>query len=289
VSQRRPPVVVWGNCQAAPLAALLTGPLAEHGWDVAEVPPVFEVDAAGLAKVHELLGRAALLVTQRIRDEYSIPGCGSDQLAALLPGTARVVTIPVTYDTSAFPYQVNAHGGDGTRVDAPLTDYHDLRAIVAAERGFDVDDAMAWWPAPAADAVRSNAEASRAELGRRETDLDVTISDLLVDPVMFTLSHPANIVLAEVARRILRVLDLPEEVVVPEREFLGARRAPVEESVVDALGWDERARRDTWEVEGEAVDLHQLLTAQLAFYAEHPDIVVDARERFADRLELLGL
>jgi hypothetical protein len=282
-------VVVWGNCQAAPLAALLTGPLAEHGWDVIEVPPVFEVDAAGLARVQELLPRAALLVTQRIRDEYSIPGCGSDQLAALLPDTARIVTIPVTYDTSAFPYQVNAHAGDGARVDAPLTDYHDLRAIVAAERGLDVDDAVAWWPAPAVDAVRSNADASRAELGRREADLDVTVSDLLVDPVMFTLSHPTNVVLAEVARRILRFLDLPEEVLVPEREFLGARRAPVEEAVVDALGWDEAARRDDWEVLGEPVDRQKLLTAQLAFYAEHPDIVIDARRRFADRLDLLGL
>jgi hypothetical protein len=287
--KRRPPVVVWGNCQAAPLAALITGPLAEHGWDVQAVPPVFEVDAAGLAEVQDLLSRAALLVTQRIRDEYSIPGCGSDQLTALLPPTARVITIPVTYDTSAFPYQVNAHAGDGTRVDAPLTDYHDLRAIVAAERGLDVEDAVAWWPAPTADAVRSNAEASRAELGRREAELDVTVSDLLVDPVMFTLSHPANVVLAEVARRILRVLDLPADVVVPERQFLGDRRAPVEESVVNALGWDEEARRDGWQVLGRAVDQHELLTAQLAFYADGPDIVADARVRFAARLELLGL
>ena len=106
-----PPVVVWGNCQAAPIAALLTEPLQAHGWGVRPVAPVFEIDAQGLADVHELMARAAVLVTQPVRDEYSIPGCGSAQLSALMKAAdARVVTIPVTYDSSAFPYQVNAHG-----------------------------------------------------------------------------------------------------------------------------------------------------------------------------------
>ena len=70
-------VVVWGNCQAAPIAALLSGPLAEHGLSVMTVPPVFEIDAAGLERVRAQLATAALLITQPIRDEYRIPGCGS--------------------------------------------------------------------------------------------------------------------------------------------------------------------------------------------------------------------
>lgn len=286
-----PPVVVWGNCQSTPLAAMLTKPLSLHGWRVQVVPPVFEIDEAQLAEVHELLPRAAALITQPVRDEYRIPGCGSNQLAALLPDDAVVVSIPVTYDTSGFPYQVNAHRGDGSRVDAPLTDYHDLRAIIAAERGLSPQDAATWWPTPTAAMVRTNNAQSMAELSRREEPLDVHVSDLLAGPAMFTLSHPTNATLAETARRILAVLEIPgaEEIVVPEREYLGARRAPVEPAVVDALGWPADAIQEEWLVDKVDVPRIDVVTAHLDFYAAYPDILTDTRARFAERLELLEL
>lgn len=285
-----PPVVVWGNCQSTPIAAMLTEPLLNHGWRIHVVPPVFEVDEAGLTEVHELMPRAAALITQPIRDEYRIPGCGSAQLSALLPDHAKVVTIPVTYDTSAFPYQVNAHRADGTRIDAPITDYHDLRALVAAERGLSVDEALDWWPAPTEDMVTTNAEQSVAELRRRETDLDVKISDqLAAKPAMFTLSHPTNAVLAETTRRILQTLGIEGEVNVPEREFLGARRAPVEEAVVEAMDWPGSVRRDSWIVNHKEIPQRTVVAAHLEFYAKFPDIVTDARKRFTRRLDVLDL
>ncbi len=289
LTAEKPPVVVWGNCQSTPLAALLTEPLRARGWQVHPVPPVFEVDEAGLAEVHRLMATAAVLVTQPIKDEYRIPGCGSNQLATLLDHAAQVVTFPVTYDTSGFPFQVNAHRGDGTRVDAPLTDYHDLRTIVAAERGLGVDQALDWWPAPTPEMVRQNADASVAELHRRESDLDVQVSDLLAGPAMFTLSHPTNAVLAETARRILGVLDVEGDIDVPSREFLGARRAPIEAPVVETLGWPDDTRHDRWIVNGAELDQREVVGTQLEFYATYPDIVGDARTRFARRLELLGL
>ncbi len=289
LTAEKPPVVVWGNCQSTPLAAMLTEPLLAHGWQVHPVPPVFEVDQAGLAEVHRLMANAAVLVTQPIKDEYRIPGCGSNQLSALLGPDAQVVTFPVTYDTSGFPYQVNAHRGDGTRIDAPLTDYHDLRTIVAAERGLSVDDALDWWPAPTPEMIRSNADASVAELHRREADLDVQVSDLLAGPAMFTLSHPTNAVLAETARRVLSVLDVPGDIDIPTREFLGARRAPIEAPVVETLGWPDDTRHDSWIVNGAELPQREVVAAQLELYATYPDIVSDARTRFARRLELLEL
>ena len=286
------PVIVWGNCQAEPLATLIEAPLRAAGWEVVHLPPVFEIDEAGLERVQrDLLPHAAALVSQPVRDEYRIPGCGTNQLAERLPDDARLVTIPNTYDTSGFPYQVNAHRGDGSRVDAPLTDYHDLRAIVAAERDLTVDEAVAWWPAPTSAMVSDNAASSKAELRRREHDLDVHSSDLLDGPAMFTLSHPTNATLVEIARRIVGALDLPhdEAIPTPEREFLGARRAPIEAAVVDALGWPSSARHDDWIVAKQEVPLRDVLDLHLDFYARHPDIVTDARTRFADRLELLDL
>lgn len=284
------PLVVWGNCQAAPVAALIREPLARYGCEVVEVPPVFEATEDDLVRLRTVLADGAALVSQPVRDEYHVAGCGTRQLAALLPDDGRLVTFPVTYDTSAFPYQVNGHGGDGFRVQAPLTDYHDLRALTAAAQGRDVDGALAWWPAPPAAAVVANADASRAELRRREAELDVGASDLLGPDAMFTLSHPRNVVLAAVARRVLVALGLPaEDVTVPDRQFLGERQAPVEAAVVEALDWPVEARHDRWVVRGEALELRTVLEAQLGWYAEHPDVVADAEERYRERRVLLGL
>ena len=137
--------------------------------------------------------------------------------------------------------------------------------------------------------VRTNAKASQAELRRRETELDVKASDLLDRPAMFTLSHPTNAVLAEIARRVLQTLGIDGDVEVPEREFLGARRAPVERAVVEALGWPDSARQDDWTIDKRVVPLREVLEVHLPWYAERPDIAVDARKRFRERLSLLDL
>ena len=260
---------------------------------VAHLPPVFEISQAGLDHLRRnILPRTAVLISQPVRDAYRLPGCGTSQLAELLPSDARLITFPVTYDTSPFPYQVDAHLDTGERIDAPITDYHDLRAIAAAEQGLSVDRAVAWWPAPTADMVVTNAHRSQAELRRREQPLDVHSSDLVQDGVaMHTLSHPTNRTLVKIARRIVTALGLPgePEIANPERDFLGERRAPIEAAVVDALGWPRSDRRDEWIVARKTVPLTELLSRQLAFYAQNPGIAADARTRFADRLALLEL
>lgn len=283
-------VVVWGNCQAEPLARLLTDPLARHGLRVELVPPVFLVDDRGLQQVQDLVRRSALLISQPVRDEYRVRGCGTSQLAALLPPGGRLVTVPVIYHVGPYPYQVTVNGGDGGRVDAPLTDYHDLRTLVAAERGLDVAATVRWWPAPSAAAVRTVAADSLDKLRRREAILDVRASPYIGIPDGFwTLDHPANAVLAPVARDVLSVLGFDEPVDVPEREFLGARRAPLEPAVVAALGWPAARARPEWIVERRAVPAEEILAAHLGLYAQRPDLVTDARARYAERLSVLGL
>lgn len=283
-------VVVWGNCQAGPVADLLRAPLARHGLRVAEVPPVFLVDEAGLARVRALVARSAVLISQPVSDDYRLAGCGLAQLAEHLPASGRLVTFPVTFHVGAFPYQVHAHGGDGARVDAPLTDYADLRALVAAERGLTPAQALAWWPAPEAAAVRRVSADSLERLRRREARLDLATSHLVDDPgALWTMTHPTNALLGQVARALLRLLGVDEPVELPVREFLGARRAPLEPAVAAAHGWPADRTGTLWRVDGEPVPAEHLLATQLAGYAARPDVVADTRVRYAERLAALGL
>lgn len=46
---------------------------------------------------------------------------------------AQLLTFP--FQIVAYPYQVHGHGAGGERVDAPLTDHHDLRVLVALNGG----------------------------------------------------------------------------------------------------------------------------------------------------------
>lgn len=283
------PVVVWGNCQARPIAALLREPLAAHGLQVLDVPTVFEATAEQVAWVREQVARAAVLVTQPIRDEYRHPGCGSEQLAALVPASGRVVRVPSTIHTGWFPYQANAHDEHGVRIPAPLVAYHDLRLLAAAAAGRSVDDVLAGGLGRSADddALRTAAADSVAELRRREQGADVAVSDLVdVPDAMFAMNHPANRTLGAIAERVLDHLGLDGEITLPEREFLGEIRTPVEQHVVAARGAG--AVQPDWIVRREVVPWDDVVRAHLALYAEHPHVARDARIRWDERLAVLG-
>lgn len=103
------------------------------------------------------------------------------------------------------------------------------------------------------------------------------------------MSHPANRLLAGVAEAILAALGRAAPVPWPEREYLGARRAPLEQAVAAAHGWPADVVRPDWTVDGQAVSLRSVLTAQLDFYRVRPDVVADCRIRHHERLLQLGL
>lgn len=277
-------VVVWGNCQAAPVAALLRAPLARAGLEVVDLPPVYLLTPDDVARVHDLMADVALLVSQPIRDEYRVPGCSTDRLAGLLPPGARLVTFPLAYHLGDFPFQITATDGAGGRPPAPLTDYHDLRLLAAAASAGTVDELDRWWTVTGPAALERRRAASLAELRRREADCDLVVSDLVARAgAMYTLNHPTNAVLAAVAGRVLTAAgrsDLVAEIVVPDREFLGAVRTPRETG--------DRAA-DAWVLGGRTVGWDEVAAAHLAWYAEHPEVVGPTVDRHAAAMADLGL
>lgn len=280
--------LVWGNCQADPVARLLTVPLRDMGIQVWRVPPVYLLDEGQVAQIRRVVRRCALLVTQPVRDDYRVSGCGSEQMAELVPASASVVTMPIVYDQGPFPYQVNAHGGDGDRVNAPITDYHDLRVVAAAAHGHSTVDLT---PDRASiGAVAALAAESAAEQARREHRLDVHVGrDVRQPDALHTMTHPANTVLVSMARGVLAALGCGDaSVQSPDEELLGERRAPVDPVAAAALGWP-APTRTTWTIGGLPVSDHDVTQAHLSFYRQRPDVVADTVERQADRIAALRL
>ena len=285
---------VWGNCQAESIRRMVAPAGAEHGVEFVRLPPVFEMDEAEVARLHELVALAGVLVTQPVKDEYRVPGCGSEQLVALLPEDARVVRVPTTYYEGLFPWQVHAHDERGARVDAPLTDYHDLRLLDAAVRGWDVDRAVARIEGftPAAGAVRDLAARSQAELRRRNAALDVDTTDAVVAggaEAMWTVNHPANATLRAVGSGVLATLGWDGDPAVPDHQMLGGSRAPLEAAVLEALDLDRAAARPGWVLAGRDVPWTEIAAPQLELYAARRDVARRAVEKYADRTAALGL
>lgn len=289
VATSGPVALVWGNCQAEPLATMLSEPLAAEGFRVVGVPPVYLITAPELEAVKRIVAEAALLVTQPVRPEYRMPGTGWEELVAIAPADVTVVSFPVAYDSTEFPFQIVGHGAAGEGIFAPLTSYHDIRLVVAAERGWELEKVLEWLPnAAEAEAIRAVSQRSLAEIRRREASLDVTVSEALGRPgAMFTINHPSNAVLTHMANGVLAALDMAHRLEVPGHEQLDNTTTALEPAVLDALGWPSRLAHG-WRVGGEPLDWAQVVHRHLELLRSRPDIGVDARTRYAAQFELLG-
>ena len=287
--ESRPLWLVVGNCQAEALRLVLDG-VEDRPYTTVRMPPVHELERSDLEPLRALLGRAAVLLCQPIRDGYRDLPLGTAELAAELPSTARVVRWPVIRYAGLHPFQAIVRHPADRSVVPPVVPYHDLRTVVAARDGKTVDDD---WDVEVDDAAFvAVAEASQAELARREAlHCDVRVSDVLGPSgahAAHTVNHPGNGVLAELGRRVLSAMGVPRSVPVPAGTLLGSAIAPLEPRVLKARNIVAPGRVDWW-FDGTEIRPGDVHRTQLQWYYDNPDYVGLAVERHAHTLDLLGL
>jgi len=282
----RPFVVVMGNCQAESLRILLD---SAGTVDSFRIPPVHEFTAEDVELLAPVLARADVLVSQPIRDGYRDLPLGTAELAALLPPGASVIRYPVLRWDGLMPFHAIIRDPADPSRNPLVVPYHDLRLVVAADRGLDAPVDVD----PGAPAFREAAALSIGHLRTREQHHGtVVVSDHLeTAPVWHTINHPSNETLAYMAQQVLDEI-VPGGTVTPpaDREMLGGLQAPVEPRAAHALGVPDAAvGREQWTAAGDPLDWPSLVAEQLAFYREHPQIVAAGLTRHAERLALLGL
>lgn len=264
--------VILGNCQAESLRLVIDAP----GRRFIRVPPVFEMDAAETARLHQVAAAADIVVSQPIRDDYRDLPLGTRQIAAVTD--ARMLTVPPVRFAGLHPFQA-AIRVPGVEGDPPVVAYHDVRTLAAAA-GLSVAGALR------PDAVRAVGQASIDTLREREQKADVRVSDLY-DTVTAdhnrTVNHPGNAVWLPLGARVIDLLGLGGAPTDPGRPLLDAVQAPLSAEVIEAWSLPDEPR-DHWIVEGEAVDDAEVRAAQLAWYAAHPAFVSAAVERLAPLL-----
>lgn len=251
------------------------------------IPPVFELTESDLDPLRRLAARASILVAQPVTDDYRSLPLGTAQVAAMLPNGGTVIRWPVVRCAAYHPFQVIIRDPADASREPPVVPYHDLRTVASARSGVDLLTADI-----PVSACRAVAEASLAELRRREdSQCDVAISDLFDHPEqgdMFTINHPGNRVLVELARRIQLALGGSPDAVDPGRDLLGEVRAPMPGAALAALGLGGSAP-STWRLGDRTVSSEEVHRAQWQWYRENPGVVDAGYSRHRETLDLLGL
>jgi hypothetical protein len=281
--------VVHGNCQAESLRIVLEG----EDLALVRIPPVHELAPDDLPRLHAILERTQLVVSQPVRAGYRGLPIGTAEVLAAATATARAVTtviVPVIRFAGLYPAQALVRPPDDPGMTPPLVPYHDLRTLAeaAARAGLRPTRMRAL----DAERVRAVAAHSLTALRERESRHGaVAVSDLLTRPhfgLMRTINHPGNAIWSELARRVRRRAGLAQSVTDPGRPLLDAIHAPREAEVIEAFGLEDSVRPQ-WVLDGRPVDPGEVRDAHLEWYARHPGVVRAGLERHRDVLSLLGL
>lgn len=202
-------VMLIGNCQTDALVRTISAMAPS-----VDVLGSVSVMAAELADHESPLIAADVILAQSIAEDYPIEWLRRSQLVDAFGD--KVVFIPNAYFSGYTPEMTYIHG-DGARhvVPGPLGDYHLAPIILGYQKGLIADQVVDLYNDRGffEQNYSGNAEASLAELARRDVDLDVKISDFVAERykerrLFNTMNHPTAYTLVEIASRILTHLGI---------------------------------------------------------------------------------
>jgi hypothetical protein len=270
--------VVAGNCQAESLRIFLDG--GDMPW--VRMPAIHELVADDIPHLRKVLGGAAVLVSQPIKDNYRGLPLGTRDLVEALRPTAETVIVPVIRFAGLYPTHVLFRPPADPSLSPPIVAYHDLRTLHGLTTPLR--------PITAAS-VRAVGERSLEELRSREAQHDtVVVSDLFERPFfdqMRTINHPGNPVWTDLAARVRSAIGHEPHAVDPGRAILNNVHAPRLAAVVEAYDLSVPATSH-WVVDQVDVDDAVVREAHLRWYEKNPDVIRAGTTRHRPALEAMG-
>lgn len=251
--------VIHGNCQINILRELLLLiPSFSKEYFFIEIPAVFDYNASEekrelwntLLAHDEFWKQIDLFLCQKVNQTNRFcPALASDHLVRKLSPNCQVIMLINIYFDGYFPQQIRNQSSIMKEIhQSGLFPHGDVFIDELIKKGFsekDILDLIEDESFITPKIVEMAANQSLTELKEREKEVDVRISDYIElgykkKQLFYSPNHPANTVLIEYARRIIRYMGLTdceinEDIAYIEAGCLKGQDTPVYPSVIKVL------------------------------------------------------
>jgi hypothetical protein len=199
-----PSAVIVGNCQAQLLEVIM---MTHTDWKITRVPPVFTLGKEDEDAIMGVMSSADIIFAQRITDDFPVEYVRSSRISSVFD---NVISWPNLYFSGYFPDIEYCYIPNIGKLIGPLDDYHPNLVMNHYKTGKSVEDCVrAYQPEQFEILYPNPIERSLHELETREADTDTSISEYIRDTLghrkmFFTVNHPINDLLFEMAERLMR-------------------------------------------------------------------------------------
>lgn len=250
-------------------------------FELVNFPAVHEIPDAMVPELHRAVADAAVVIPQRVQEDYRGGiGLGTETLASIA-GSATVVRWPSVYWAGYFPDLFYLRDAEGQPVvDGPF-DYHDRTILEAYTSGIGVPEVCRLLEDPErpsdAQAWATNAT---AELDIRGQNCQVKVTSFIEsrfreELLFFTMNHPTNHLLGFMAQQITELIGIPgriDHMHIPD-EILGPTFYPLHANHVRTLELEFGDERTPFRIRGVTYDSPRAVQTFFEYYETHPGLV----------------
>ncbi|SDZ78773.1 WcbI family polysaccharide biosynthesis putative acetyltransferase [Microbulbifer marinus] len=297
-------VLILANCQGPALAKILEKVVDRQGnrlFEVLNLKPVYELTHEQQPLLEELCGQCDILLYQpHIKHRFTPEWRTSDFWVSTTSAT-HAISFPSLYFAGYNPELTYLRNKKNQHLNAGFVDYHDKRVVKLFLEGRSDNEIKHSFHRlqPVREDVEAVLNDTLAELRRREQEqeLDIAVADFVErnftkERLFYTYNHPANAVLYEVVRQLLRKLgcgDVPVPKV--EQELLRYDYFPIAPAVRKYLDLQFSDDGEYYRIQGEDLRRDQVVDRYLDIYRNNRDWVNEAAtftdERWLNRKKLI--
>lgn len=214
-------IVVVGNCQARPIATLLSA--ANSNITITKVAVVHLLNSNQESEFSPYFDEADIIISQLISNQYPCNFVRTGVLEEKFG--AKLLKIVNLFSFSHTPYLQNLPK-DLRTLDTPFGDYHFPVVIKSWEEGRSKEETVQALEEEFFSIKDRTYRVEETSLREKESQADVCISDFIEqqsERVFHTFNHPKNVLLHEYVNRIIEKLKIPNASrnLKEKNEFLG--------------------------------------------------------------------
>lgn len=204
-------MVVIGNCQSRPLAAIFNA--LNPNIEIISIAVVHLLQTHQYEEYRSSFEQADFIIAQSVSDSYSCEFVRTYFLEARY--RKKLISILNLYYTGYTPDWVYIRTKNKQPLKGPMGDYHNQTIFDGWKTGLAIEETVRRLEDPTYNQIYANAGTeSLQELQKREKAVDVKIVDYIVqelqkERLFFTINHPSHKLLEEYAKRILHHCKIP--------------------------------------------------------------------------------